>query len=52
MASAHLGTALMPPPFGLIANYISISLLSVYLLIILVIMTLTHERMVCKCRHN
>ena len=51
MASAYVGTALMPPLFGLIANHISISLLSLYLLIILIVMTLTHERMVRKCKH-
>ena len=52
MASAYVGTALMPPLFGLIANHISISLLGIYLLIILVIMTLTHELMVKKCTHT
>lgn len=51
MASAYVGTAMMPPLFGLIANHISISLLGIYLLIILVVMTLTHERMVRKCEH-
>ena len=51
MASAYVGTALMPPLFGLIANHISISLLGIYLLIILIVMTLTHERMVRKCKH-
>ena len=51
MASAYVGTALMPPLFGLIANHISISLLGIYLLILLVVMTLTHERMVRKCAH-
>lgn len=50
MASAYVGTALMPPLFGLIANHISISLPGLYLLIILVIMALTHERMVRKCK--
>lgn len=49
MASAYVGTALMPPLFGLIANHISISLLGLYLLVILLLMTLTHERMVKKC---
>ena len=49
MASAYVGTALMPPLFGLIANHVSISLLGLYLLIILVIMIITHERMVKKC---
>jgi fucose permease len=52
MASAYLGTAVMPPLFGLIANHISISLLGLYMLFILLVMALTFERMVCKCRHN
>lgn len=51
MASAYVGTALMPPLFGLIADHISISLLGVYLLLILVVMTFFHGRMVRKCSH-
>ena len=51
-ASAYVGTALMPPLFGLIANHISISLLSVYLAILLVIMVLTHEILVKKCEKH
>lgn len=43
MASAYLGTCLMPPVFGLIANYITVSLLPVYLLVILVVMIVMHE---------
>lgn len=43
MASAYVGTCLMPPFFGLIANYISVSLLPVYLLLLLVCMTAMHE---------
>lgn len=43
MASAYLGTCLMPPVFGLIANYITVSLLPVYLLIILAVMIVMHE---------
>lgn len=50
-ASAYVGTALMPPLFGLIANHISISLLGLYLLIILIIMVMTHELTVKKCEH-
>ena len=52
MASAYVGTALMPPLFGLIANHISISLLGIYLLVILIVMTVTHECMVRKCAHT
>ena len=43
MASAYVGTCLMPPLFGLIANHISIKLLPVYLLILLALMTYMHE---------
>lgn len=38
MASAYIGTCLMPPLFGLIANHISVALLPVYLLIITALM--------------
>ncbi|MBR1559868.1 MAG: MFS transporter [Clostridia bacterium] len=45
MASAYLGTCLMPPLFGLIANAISVSLLPAYLLLLLFVMFVTHERL-------
>lgn len=50
MASAYMGTCLMPPVFGLIANHISISLFPVYLLTILVLMAVMHEKMLPKVR--
>lgn len=43
MASAYTGTCLMPPLFGLMANYITVALLPVYLLVILVLMVVMHE---------
>ena len=43
MASAYIGTSLMPPLFGLIATHTSIALLPVYLAAILLVMVLTHE---------
>ena len=43
MASAYVGTCLMPPLFGPIATYISPALLPVYLLAMLVVMVLAHE---------
>lgn len=51
MASAYVGTCLMPPIFGLIANHISVSLLPVYLLALLALMVFAHERLVkvAKC---
>ncbi len=45
MASAYVGTCLMPPLFGLIANHISVALLPVYVLILAVIMIVVHERL-------
>ena len=44
MAFAYIGTCLMPPLFGLIANHISAALFPVYLLIFLVLMAFLHER--------
>ena len=43
MASAYVGTCLMPPLFGLIANHITVALFPFYLLAILILMILTHE---------
>lgn len=43
MASAYVGTCLMPPVFGLIASHISVALLPVYLLVFLVLMVIMHE---------
>ena len=48
MASAYVGTCLMPPIFGLIAGHLSVALLPVYLLVILVILGVMHERLVRK----
>ena len=47
MACAYVGTCLMPPVFGLIANHITVALLPVYLLIILVLMVIMRE-LLCK----
>lgn len=51
MASAYIGTCFMPPLFGLIANSISIGLLPLYLLVLLGIMTVSHETL-AKRRQN
>lgn len=48
MASAYVGTCLMPPLFGLIANHISVALLPGYLLVILIVMAGMHELLVKK----
>lgn len=45
MASAYVGICLMPACFGLIANHISVSLLPLFLLAILALMAVMHERM-------
>ena len=45
MASAYLGSCLMPPLFGLLANHITPGLYPVYLLCINVIMFLMHQRL-------
>lgn len=50
-ASAYVGTALMPPLFGLIADHISISLLGLYLLIILAAMVYLYERMLIRSKN-
>ena len=44
MASAYVGTCLMPPLFGLIANHIGIALLPLYLLLALAVMAASQER--------
>ena len=46
MASAYLGTTLMPPLFGLIANHISVGLYPAYMAVILVVMAVMHERVI------
>lgn len=45
MASAYVGTCLMPPVFGFLANHISVSLYPVFLLVILLLMVVMHEKM-------
>ena len=48
MASAYLGTTLMPPLFGLIADGIGAWTMPLYLLAILALMAAMHERMLRK----
>ena len=50
MACAYVGTCLMPPLFGLLANHLSVALLPVYLIVILVLMVVMHERLVCTVK--
>ena len=48
MASAYVGTCLMPPVFGLIAGALSTALLPVYLLLFLLLMAWMHEQLIRK----
>ena len=43
MASAYVGTCLMPPLFGVLANHINVALLPVYLLVLLALMIVGYE---------
>ncbi len=43
MASAYVGTCLMPPLFGLVAENIDVALFPLYLLAMLILMTAAHE---------
>ncbi|MBQ3000159.1 MAG: MFS transporter [Oscillospiraceae bacterium] len=52
MAFAYTGFLLMPPLFGLIADYISISLLPVYQFVLLTVMFLMHEETLRKDRNK
>lgn len=50
MASAYVGTCLMPPIFGLIAGHITVALLPIYLLVILALMAAMHELLLRRLR--
>ena len=50
MAAAYIGTMLMPPLFGILANHLSTSLLPIYLLALLALMAFMHERLIQKTR--
>ena len=52
MACAYVGTCLMPPLFGLLAQHVSVSLLPVYLLALLVLMAVMHESLIRKIARN
>lgn len=45
MASAYVGTCLMPPLFGLLARSISITLFPLFLLLLLALMFIMHEKL-------
>ena len=46
MASAYMGSLLMPTVFGIIANHITVALLPLYLLVTLLVMIFMYERLV------
>ena len=48
MAFAYTGFLIMPSLFGMIADYVSISLLPVFILMLLVIMFVMHELVMKK----
>ena len=50
MACAYMGSCLMPPLFGLIANHITVSLFPWYLLIFQVLMVVMHEKLMKKTK--
>ena len=45
MAFAYMGTLAMPPLFGILANSISVSLLPFYLVLLLLLMVVMHEKL-------
>ncbi len=47
-ASAYVGSTFMPPVFGLLANYVSIKLLPLYLLIFVILMICMTEKVFRK----
>ena len=50
MASAYVGSCLAPACFGLLAEKITVALMAPYLLVILVLMAVTHRRLVKFCQ--
>ncbi len=52
MASAYVGTCVMPPLFGLIANHIDVAWFPIYLLLSLAVMVWMHEMLLKKSRRR
>lgn len=52
MASAYIGTCLMPPLFGFIAKKLSIAVLPVYLILLLFIMSFMYENLLKQVLAN
>lgn len=51
MASAYIGSCLMPPLFGLIASHAGIALFPLYLMAVLAMMIFMHELLLKRTRH-
>ena len=51
MASAYVGTSLMPPLFGWLSSRIGLGIFPFYLLILLATMSLFHELLCVRARH-
>ena len=52
MASAYVGSCLMPPVYGMLANWLSASLFPFYMLLIVILMFLMHERLLKIVEHK
>ena len=52
MASAYVGSCLMPPLFGLLAERVGIALFPVFLLAVLVLMAVMHEKTVAAVKKS
>ena len=50
MSCAYIGNIAAPPLFGLIANHVDVALLPWYLLGITLVMAVSHETVVRRCR--
>lgn len=52
MAAAYTGTCLMPPLFGLLADKLHVALLPFFLVILLLLMYVMHEKLLMQVKHR
>ena len=52
MASAYIGSCLMPPLFGFLARHVGIALFPFYLLAVLLLMVFMHERVIFQASES
>jgi len=52
MASAYVGTCIMPPLFGVLAQNISINIFPAYIFLILIVMIFMHEKSILKSKQQ